>query len=676
MAEDLDRAAVDVARVLALDVVEAKGNGHAGTAMALAPVAHVLFQELMRHDPADPGWRGRDRFVLSAGHASLLLYIQLYLTGYGLTLDDLRRTRAFGSRTPGHPEYGHTPGVEMTTGPLGQGVATAVGMAMALRHERALLRADAPFADRTVWCVAGDGDLQEGVSAEASSLAGTLGLGELVVVYDDNGISIDGPTSLSFTEDVPARYRAYGWHVQVVDDGDDLDALRSALAAARDERDRPSLVAVRTVIGAPAPRRGGTAAAHAGPFGAEETAEVKRLLGMDPHASFAVPERVLEHTRAALERGARLHADWDKAHAAWRAAAPPELADLDERLAAGALAPNWRDLLPEPDADGARPTRAVNGAVLAALTEHLPEIWGGSADLSQSTNVAFPGRRAFSAADPAGTTLHFGVREHAMAAILNGIALHGGFRPFGTTYLAFSDYLRPALRLAAMMRLPVVLAFTHDSVTVGEDGPTHQPVEQLWGLRAVPGLDVVRPADAAETVAAWRRVLERADRPVAFALGRRPAPALDRGGRGAAPDIAADVARGGYVLADAPSSPPDVLIIATGSEAALAVEARDRLAADGIGVRVVSMPCLEWFAEQDAAYRDAVLPPDVLARVAVEAGVAQGWWRYLGTYGEAVSVERFGLSGPGERVRAELGVTVDAVVAAARRSLARVRDAR
>ncbi|MEU6037279.1 transketolase [Actinomadura sp. NPDC047616] len=673
MTQDLDRAAVDVARVLALDVVEAKGNGHAGTAMALAPVAHVLFQEMVRHDPADPGWRGRDRFVLSAGHASLLLYIQLFLTGYGLTLDDLRRTRAFGSRTPGHPEYGHTAGVEMTTGPLGQGVATAVGMAMALRHERALLQAGAPFADRTVWCVAGDGDLQEGVSAEASSLAGTLGLGELVVVYDDNGISIDGPTSLSFTEDVPARYRAYGWHVQVVDDGDDLDALRAALAAARDERDRPSLVAVRTVIGGPAPTRGGTAAAHAGPFGADETAEVKRLLGMDPQASFAVPEHVLDHTRAALERGARLRADWDKAHAAWRAAAPLDLVDLDERLATGTLPSGWADLLPAPG-DGPQPTRKAGGAVLAALTEHLPEIWGGSADLSESTNVAFPGRRPFSAADPAGTTLHFGIREHAMAAILNGIALHGGFRPFGTTYLAFSDYLRPALRLAAMMRLPVTLAFTHDSVTVGEDGPTHQPVEQLWGLRGVPGLDVVRPADAAETVAAWRRVLERADRPVAFALGRHPAPALDHGGQDAAGDLAADVARGGYVLADAPS--PDVLIIATGSEVALAVEARDRLAADGIGARVVSMPCLEWFAEQDEAYRDAVLPPDVPARVSVEAGVAQGWWRYLGTHGEAVSVERFGLSGPGDRVLAELGVTVDAVVDAARRSIARARRGR
>ncbi|TDC53665.1 transketolase [Actinomadura sp. KC345] len=662
---DLDRKAIDVARVLALDVVEAKGNGHAGTAMALAPVAHLLFQELMRHDPADPGWRGRDRFVLSAGHASLLLYTQLYLTGYGLTLDDLRRTRAFGSRTPGHPEYGHTPGVEMTTGPLGQGVATAAGMAMALRHERALLDPDAPdspFA-RTVWCVAGDGDLQEGVSAEASSLAGTLGLGELVLVYDDNGISIDGPTSLSFTEDVPARYRAYGWHVQTVEDGEDLGALRAALAAARDERDRPSLVAVRTVIGAPAPGRGGTAAAHAGPFGADETAEVKRLLGMDPHASFAVPEPVLDHTRAALRRGARMHDDWDKAHGAWRTA-HPGLADLDERLATGTLPPDWAAALPGLGGT-AGPTRAANGAVLEALTGRLPQVWGGSADLSSSTNVAFPGRRPFTADDPAGTSLHFGVREHAMAAIVSGIALHGGFRPFATTYLAFSDYLRPALRLGALMRLPVTFAFTHDSVSVGEDGPTHQPVEQLQGLRGIPGVDVVRPADAAETAAAWRRVLERARGPVAFALGRHSVPALDVAGR----DPDGDVARGGYVLADSP--PPAVVLVATGSEVSLALEARERLARDGIAARVVSMPCVEWFEEEDEAYRDLVLPPDVTARVTVEAGTAQGWWRYLGTHGEPVSVEGFGLSGPGDRVLAEMGITVEAVVAAARRSLER-----
>ncbi|TDC97204.1 transketolase [Actinomadura sp. 7K507] len=667
----LDRKAVDAARVLALDVVEAKGNGHAGTAMALAPVAHLLFQELMRHDPADPGWRGRDRFVLSAGHASLLLYTQLYLTGYGLTLDDLRRTRALGSRTPGHPEYGHTPGVEMTTGPLGQGVATAAGMAMALRHERALLDPDAPHVPdspfaRTVWCVAGDGDLQEGVSAEASSLAGTLGLGELVLVYDDNGISIDGPASLSFTDDTAARYRAYGWHVQTVEDGEDLGALRVALAAARDERDRPSLVAVRTVIGAPAPGRGGTAAAHAGPFGADETAEVKRLLGMDPHASFAVPEPVLEHTRAALRRGARLHGDWDRAHSAWRTA-HPDLTGLDERLATGTLPPDWAGALPGLGGT-AGPTRAANGAVLEALTERLPEIWGGSADLSSSTNVAFPGRRPFSADHPAGTSLHFGVREHAMAAIANGIALHGGFRPFATTYLAFSDYLRPALRLGALMRLPVTFAFTHDSVSVGEDGPTHQPVEQLWGLRGVPGVDVVRPADAAETAAAWRRVLERPGGPVAFALGRHSVPALDVTGRDLH-DLHDKVARGGYVLAG--SAPPDVVLIATGSEVSLALEARGHLARDGIAARVVSMPCVEWFEDQDEAYRDLVLPPEVPARVTVEAGTAQGWWRYLGTHGEPVSVEHFGVSGPGDRVLAELGITVEAVVAAARRSLER-----
>ncbi|MQA96583.1 MAG: transketolase [Streptosporangiales bacterium] len=664
--------AIDTARVLPLDVVEAKGNGHAGTAMALAPVAHLLFQEFLRHDPADPHWRGRDRFVLSAGHASLLLYTQLYLTGYGLTVDDLRRTRRLGSLTPGHPEYGHTAGVEMTTGPLGQGVAAAVGMAMAARHERALLDPEpAPGAsvfDRTVWVLAGDGDLQEGVSGEASSLAGALGLGDLVLLWDDNRISIDGPTGLSFTEDVPERYRAYGWHVQVVPDGEDLDALRAAFLAAQEERTRPSFIAVRTVIGAPAPNHGGTAAAHAGPFGAVEVAEVKRALGMDPEASFVVPEEVLATTRRAVDRGARLQAEWDADYVAWLGA-HPERADLARRLGDGRLPEGWEKALPDLD-DAPRATRAAGGAVLEALTGALPELWGGSADLTESTNVAFPGRADFSAADPAGSAIHFGIREHAMAAVLSGIALWGGFRPYGTTYLAFSDYMRPAIRLAALMGLPVTYVFTHDSVSVGEDGPTHQPVEQLWGLRGVPGLDVVRPADAAETVAAWRHVLSRAGglRPTAFAYGRHKSPALDHTGH----DVAEAVARGGYVLADAPAGRPEVLLLATGGEVALAVEARERLAAEGVQARVVSLPSLEWFAEQDEAYRDSVLPPDVGARVSVEAGTAQGWWRYLGTYGEAVSVETYGLSGPGPEVLEARGITVGAVVEAARRSLKNV----
>lgn len=669
--------AIDTARVLPLDVVEAKGNGHAGTAMALAPVAHLLFQEFVRHDPADPHWRGRDRFVLSAGHASLLLYTQLYLTGYGLTLDDLRRTRRLGSLTPGHPEYGHTAGVEMTTGPLGQGVATAVGMAMAARHERGLLDPEpAPgesIFDRTVWALAGDGDLQEGVSAEASSLAGTLGLGDLVLIWDDNRISIDGPTGLSFTEDVPERYRAYGWHVQVVPDGEDLDALRAAFRAAREERSRPSFIAVRTVIGAPAPERGGTAAAHAGPFGADEVAAVKRALGMCPEKTFDVPEDVLANTRGAVGRGARLHAEWDAGFAAWLEA-HPERAELAGRLGARPgsqrLPSGWEAALPSFD-DGPRATRAAGGAVLQALSGAVPELWGGSADLSESTNVAFASQAAFSRSDPAGDAIHFGIREHAMAAVLSGIALWGGFLPFGSTYLAFSDYMRPAIRLAALMALPVTYVFTHDSVSVGEDGPTHQPVEQLWGLRGVPGLDVVRPADAAETVAAWRHVLRRGAgkvRPVAFAYGRHKSPSLDHSSH----DVVEGVARGGYVLLDAVSGRPDVILMATGAEVALAVEACGRLTRSGVSARVVSLPSLEWFAEQDQDYRDSVLLPSVGARVSVEAGIAQGWWRYLGSAGEAVSVEDYGLSGDGFSVLEARGITVEAVVDAAYRALRNV----
>ncbi|PRY00596.1 transketolase [Allonocardiopsis opalescens] len=664
-----DRAwrAINVARGLALDVVEAKGNGHAGTAMSLAPLAHLLFQEVMRHDPADPDWAGRDRFVLSAGHAALLLYVQLHLTGYGLTLDDLRRTRRLGSATPGHPEYRHTAGVEMTTGPLGQGLATAVGMAMAARHERATFDPGSepgrsPF-DHTVWVVASDGDLQEGVSSEASSLAGTLGLDNLVVIWDDNGISIDGPTDLSFTEDVRARYRAYGWHVEDVADGDDLDALRAALTRARELPDRPVLIALRTVIGAPAPNRGGTAAAHAGPFGADEAAATKALLGLDPESSFQVPDDVLADTRSAAARGARLRAEWNESLDRWRTRHPDRAAER-YRLLARAAEGGWP--LPEP-ADKPQATRVANGAVLAALAATPAGLWGGSADLSESTGVARPEAIPFSAAAPDGTALHFGIREHAMAAIAAGIALHGTYRPYVSTYLSFSDYLRPSLRLAALMRLPVVYVFTHDSVTVGEDGPTHQPVEQLWGLRGVPGVDLVRPADAAETIAAWRRLLDRPEGPTALALGRHKAEPLDHSGH----DVDAGVARGGYVLAEAEGGRPRVLLLATGTEVALAVAAQRELHGRGVPARVVSLPCLEWFEEQPAAYRDAVLPPEVRARVSVEAGSGQGWWRYLGLTGETVAVDRFGLSGPGEEVLAELGVTASAVVAAALRSLAR-----
>jgi transketolase len=685
----LDDRAVATVRALAADAVEKAGNGHPGTAMSLAPAAYLLFQRLLRHDPSNPTWPGRDRFVLSCGHSSLTLYIQLFLSGYGLELDDLRALRTWGSLTPAHPEYGHTPGVEITTGPLGQGLASAVGMAFAARRERGLFDpgpadGDSPF-DHTIWVFASDGDLQEGVTAEASSLAGHQELGNLVVVYDQNHISIEDDTDVAFSEDVLARYEAYGWHVQRVDwtvSGEyheDIHALHAAMAAARDERARPSIIALRTIIGWPAPTKQNTGKIHGAAMGADEVAATKRVLGLDPDAHFQVAPEVLAHTRQVIGRGQRLRAEWDAVFTAWEQASP-ERAALWERMAARRLPDGWQQALPRFPGGTAMATRKASGEVLSALAPVLPELWGGSADLAESNNTTMEGERSFLPPERAttmwqgdrfGRTLHFGIREHAMGAILNGIALHGGTRPYGGTFLVFSDYMRPAVRLAALMRLPVVYVWTHDSIGLGEDGPTHQPIEHLAALRAIPNLAVVRPADANETVWAWRTALERADGPVGLALSRQNLPTLERGPGGLAP--ADGTARGGYVLAEAEGGAPLVILIGTGSEVQLALQARERLQADGIPARVVSMPCREWFDAQDANYRVSVLPASVRARVSVEAGVAQGWREVVGDAGRTVSVEHFGASADYQRVYREFGITTDAVVAAAHDSLAAVR---
>ncbi|MDI9883308.1 transketolase [Streptomyces sp. HNM0645] len=685
---EIDRKAVDVARALAADAVERAGHGHPGTAISLAPAAYLLFQRLLRHDPADPRWAGRDRFVLSCGHSSLTLYTQLYLSGYGLSLDDLKALRTGGSPTPAHPEYGHTPGVETTTGPLGQGLANAVGMAMAARRERGLFDPDAapgdsPF-DHTIWAFASDGDLEEGISHEASSLAGHQKLGNLVVLWDDNRISIEDDTSIAVSEDVLARYRAYGWHVQRVDwtEGEgyaeDVPALQDALTAARSERGRPSLVALRTVIGWPSPGKRNSGKIHGAALGAAELAALKGELGLDPERTFQVPDGVLAHTRGAAERGRIAHEEWDKRFRDWRTAQPERAVEFD-RISARRLPDGWQRALPGFPAGEQIATRKASGEVLTALAGALPELWGGSADLADSNLTTMKGEPSFvpeehaTAAFPGhryGRTLHFGIREHAMGAILNGIALHGGTRPYGGTFLVFSDYMRPAVRLAAMMRLPVTYVWTHDSIGLGEDGPTHQPVEHLWSLRAIPGLDVVRPADANETVAVWRGILERTDRPAGLALSRQNLPVLDRSPASGLASAEGAV-RGGYILAEATGEAPDVVLIATGSEVPIALEARRILQAESVATRVVSMPCLEWFAEQDSAYRDAVLPPDVEARVSVEAGSALGWYELLGSAGEAVGIDQFGASMPYQRLYEQFGLTPERVAAAARSSLLR-----
>ncbi|SFC81219.1 transketolase [Streptomyces aidingensis] len=679
---ELDQRAVDTVRVLAMDAVQRVGNGHPGTAMSLAPAAYVLFQKLLRHDPGDAGWDGRDRFVLSVGHSSLTLYLQLYLSGYGLELEDLKAFRTWGSATPGHPEYGHTTGVETTTGPLGQGVANAVGMAMAARKERGLFDPDAapgtsPF-DHTVWVFAGDGDLQEGVAAEAASLAGHQQLGNLVLLWDDNHISIEGDTATAVSEDVLGRFAAYGWHTQRVAptaEGDlDPHALFEALKAARAETGRPSIIAARSIIAWPAPNARNTEAAHGSALGEEEVAATKRLLGFDPEVHFAVEPQVLAHARQVAERGKAARAAWEEKLAAWRAAHPGRAA-LYDRISAGELPAGWEKALPAFEAGGSMATRKASGKVLAELGAVIEELWGGSADLAGSNNTTIdasssflPASNPLPGADPYGRTLHFGIREHAMGAVMNGIALHGKTRVYGGTFLVFSDYMRPAVRLAALMGLPVTYVWTHDSIGLGEDGPTHQPVEHLAALRAIPGLNVVRPADANETALVWAEIMRRhtaAPAPHGLALTRQNVPVYP-----ADPDAA----RGGYVLAEATGpdggpAEPAVLLIGTGSEVQLAVAAREALQAEGIPTRVVSMPCVEWFTEQDQAYRDAVLPPAVRARVAVEAGIAQPWHRWVGDAGKVISLERFGASADYQTLYREFGITADAVADAARESL-------
>ncbi|WP_327217626.1 transketolase [Streptomyces cyaneofuscatus] len=682
---DLDQRAVDTARVLAADAVQKVGNGHPGTAMSLAPAAYTLFQKVMRHDPADAEWTGRDRFVLSAGHSSLTLYIQLYLAGYGLELDDLKAFRTWGSKTPGHPEYGHTTGVETTTGPLGQGVANAVGMAMAARYERGLFDPEAapgtsPF-DHTVWVIAGDGCLQEGISAEASSLAGHQKLGNLVLLWDDNHISIEGDTETAVSEDTLKRYEAYGWHVQRVEQAanGDLDpaGLYAALQAAKAETERPSFIAARSIIAWPAPNAQNTEAAHGSALGDDEIAATKRVLGFDPEQTFEVSDAVIGHTREALDRGREARAEWDKAFAAWRTASPERAADFD-RIAAGELPAGWEEKLPVFEPGKSLATRAASGKVLQALGDVVPELWGGSADLAGSNNTTIDKTSSFlpvgnplPEADPYGRTIHFGIREHAMAAAMNGIALHGNTRIYGGTFLVFSDYMRNAVRLSALMHLPVTYVWTHDSIGLGEDGPTHQPVEHLAALRAIPGLNVVRPADANETSIAWREILRRYTK--VFGEGAPHGLALTRQG---VPTYEAneDAAKGGYVLfeAERPSgqnTEPQVLLIATGSEVHVAVEAREQLQAAGVPTRVVSMPSVEWFEEQDQGYKESVLPPSVKARVAVEAGIGLTWYRYVGDAGRIVSLEHFGASADAKVLFREFGFTADNVAAAARESL-------
>ncbi len=670
-------------RALAMDAVEKAGSGHPGTAMSLAPAAYLLFQKTMRHDPTDSHWVGRDRFVLSCGHSSLTLYIQLYLSGYGLSLDDIKALRTWDSLTPGHPEHGHTLGVETTTGPLGQGIGNAVGMAMAARRERGLYDPDAapgtsPF-DHHIWCVASEGDIEEGISHEVSALAGHQRLGNLTVVFDSNHISIEDDTQIALSEDVVARYEAYGWHTQTVDwtqTGDyveDVAALHAALEAARAETGRPSFIRLRTIIGWPAPNKQNTGKIHGSALGADEIAATKKVLGMDPNESFVVPEAVLEHARGVVERGRAAHAEWDKGYQEWRAANPERAALLD-RLSAKELPTGWTEALPSFQAGASMATRKASGEVLSALAPVLPELWGGSADLAESNNTTMKGEPSFIPevfqtrefpGGPYGRTLHFGIREHGMGAILNGIALHGGTRPYGGTFLVFSDYMRPAVRLAALMKLPVTYVWTHDSIGLGEDGPTHQPVEHLWALRAIPGLDVVRPADANETAAAWRIIMEHNDRPAALALTRQNLPVY------AGTADVTKVAKGGYVLEDASNGQPKVVIIGTGSEVEIALGARESLEEQGIPTRVVSMPCVEWFHAQDAAYRQEVLPPNVHARVAVEAGIALGWREFVGDDGVVVGLEHFGASAPYKTLYEQFGLTAERVAAAAKASLAK-----
>jgi transketolase len=654
-----------------MDAVQKAGHGHPGTAMSLAPVAYNLFQNHLTHDPADPNWLGRDRFVLSCGHSSLTLYIQLYFSGYGVELDDLKSFRTWNSLTPGHPEYGHTAGVEMTTGPLGAGVATAVGMAMAARYERGLLDPDAPVGisifDHNIWVICSDGDLQEGVSGEASSLAGTQQLGNLKMIYDDNRISIEGDTHVSFTEDVSARYRAYGWTVIDVatkPDGDvDLQALDAAMVAAEKESLKPTLIRMHSVIAWPAPKARNTAESHGSALGAEEIAATKVLLGLNPEESFAAPADVIGHVRKVKERGAAVRADWDKKFASWKSA-NPDRASLLQRLVSKELPAGWDKDLPvfAPGKDIA--TRKASGDVIAAIAKVLPEFWGGSADLAGSNNTVInsagsflPASSAMANANPYGRMIHFGIREHAMGSILNGVALHGLSRCFGGTFAVFSDYMRPAVRLAAIMDIASIFIWSHDSIGLGEDGPTHQPVEHLAALRAIPNFDVVRPGDANEVREAWKVILQRR-KPAGLLLSRQNLPVVDRATHG---DVAL-VGKGAYILKEA-SALPDVVLIATGSEVGVALATQELLESSGVSTRVVSAPCLEWFKEADVAYQGQVIPKNAKLRVSIEAGIAQGWRDYIGDSGIAISLEHFGASASAGKLFTEFGFGPDVIAA-------------
>jgi transketolase len=675
---DADTRAVDTARVLAAEAVQKCGSGHPGTAMSLAPLAYTLFQRVMNVDPNDTEWAGRDRFVLSPGHTSLTLYVQLFLGGFGLTMDDLKALRTWGSLTPGHPEYRHTKGIEITTGPLGQGLASAVGMAMAARRERHLFDPDTPAGessfDHYIYVIASDGDMEEGVTSEASSLAGTQQLGNLIVFWDDNRISIEENTRIAFTEDVMARYRAYGWQVLDVPAGENVTAIEQAVAEAQADTTRPSFIRVRTVIGFPAPTKMNTGSVHGAALGADEVKATKEALGFDPEVDFFIDDAVLAHTRKLADRGAEKHAAWQKKVDQW-AAANPDGKALFDRLAARKLPEGFDADLPTWEVGESVATRKASEATLQALGKTLPELWGGSADLAGSNNTFIKGDPSFGPEDittetwtttPGGRNLHFGIREHAMGAIMNGIALHGGTRPYGGTFLIFSDYMRPAVRLAALMRTDAYYVWTHDSIGLGEDGPTHQPVEQLAALRAIPGVSIIRPADANETAAAWRAALLYPESPKGLALSRQNLPVLP----GTKEHATEGVARGAYVLVAGSKPVPDVILLGTGSEVQLAVEAAERLEQEGIAARVVSVPCLDWFAEQDADYQEAVLPQAVTARVSVEAGLALSWWRLLGSHGRAVSLEHFGASAPYQKLFEEFGITTDAVVAAAHDSIA------
>jgi len=673
----LDDQAVIVSRALAMDSVQKVGNGHPGTAMALAPVAYTLFQRVMKHDPSDPNWLGRDRFVLSAGHSSLTLYVQLFLSGYGLELSDLQSFRTAGAKTPGHPEFGHTAGVEITTGPLGSGISSAVGMAMAARYEKGLLDPESKtnLFDHDVWVIASDGDLQEGISAEACSLAGTQELGNLKVIYDDNRISIEGDTHVAFTEDVSMRYKAYGWNVveiAALSNGDvDQVSLEKAMLAAQSEKARPSLIRLKTVIAWPAPNAQGTAESHGSALGAEEVAATKKALGLDPEKSFDVPAAVLKHAREAVTRGAQLKAEWNAEFSQWEKSNADQ-AKLLKRLRDRELPADWEKVLPTFESGKDIATRAASGKIINAIATVLPEFWGGSSDLAGSNNTTITGGGSFlpssskmKDANPYGRIVHFGIREHAMGAIINGIALHGLTRSFGGTFLVFSDYMRGAVRLAALMNIPSIFVWTHDSIGLGEDGPTHQPVEHIASLRLIPNFALVRPADANETAIAWREVITR-NKPVGFALSRQNLQVFDRNECASADGVA----RGAYTICET-SKDPDVILIATGSEVYLAIAAAKLLAAENIHARVVSAPCLEWFDEQDDSYRESVLPKKIRARVSVEAGVGSGWHKYVGDDGEIISLEHFGASASAGTLFKEYGFTAENIVLAAKRTISR-----